>query len=188
MKYLIIFLAFAGLILASVAWQFVGWRFSDPGQHVERGVYYLASGLAILVLLLFFGGTFTASGRELPHKNWTRSRLMIAAILLCGNVKLTYDYPKQRIAMTKQTLEDTYKRLSLQIGQFPKHTLGPAFDGWNNPDLLSHGYWRSEDGQRFEIFYHVRSDSYVMRFPEGKWQWCGFGYNGEGNSRKSPRR
>ncbi len=81
-----------------------------------------------------------------------------------------------RVAFTKEKLSDIYSSTAQRGSPFPDR-----YDFSSVPDselLISSGYWVSDDHLKFEVYYHIGSDSYTMAYPNQNWQWRGYGYAG----------
>ena len=85
---------------------------------------------------------------------------------------------EERIEATRATLEAVYDSLADQIGHLPDSMDDPLFDSCRESGRLPSGYWKSETGQTFEVWYHYGSDSYALRYPERRWDWRRYGYRG----------
>ena len=89
-----------------------------------------------------------------------------------------------RISLTEDHLASVYAKLAAKGPPFPlreESGIDPLPSGH-----ISCGYWVSPDRARFEVFYHVSSNSYTMAYPEAGWVWRDFHYQGPDARRGIP--
>ena len=157
------------LVPLSAMWQAYGLSLS--GSKLGLVEYSAVTVVTVLALLVCALAVFFLARR------WTLLPAA-AAVLLAINFAVSGEYAAYRVRFTKTMIERTYDRLAERVGDLPPAPEGQAFEGWGDERTISHGYWRSGDGKRFEVFYHYGSDSYVLRYPEKKWRYEGNNYCG----------
>ena len=121
----------------------------------------------LLVFLVAIGMACQASFRK---------PALITAVLavVVGATPLVME--SYRIAVTRDHLAVVFDVLSNGGPPFPK-TLEPPLKLDSMLDI-SHGYWVSRDQQKFEVYYHVSSDSCAMAYPRREWEWRRNKYSG----------
>jgi hypothetical protein len=136
--------------------------------------FYLVGQVAIAGVIVLMALVFGVK-THIAKKPLLRNYCLV--ILLCAIAAglIPFLTHQQRITETKANLEQAYDKLATQGPPFPPNV---DLELRTKNRLLSHGYSVSPDRQRFELFYHVASDSFVLSFPKREWQVRGFNYEG----------
>lgn len=134
-----------------------------------HGTMYLAVNLvgAGMISVVFAAASLVFWVMKLrPARNYS----LLAAICALITAGLPIVVQRERIEETEQELTALYDRLAANGSPFP----APEQLDWE-PDhpalLVPHGYRVSEDRQTFEVYYHASSDSRILAYPQGQWEW-----------------
>ncbi len=133
-------------------------------------VYVLGNFLCgIFVSLSVAGVAFVKRRQGISINSLTAA--LLAFVVAIGPMAVS----SLRIRVTAAHLTTIYNGLSEKGSPFPPTIDDPAN---HSPLLISHGYWVSDDRNRFEVYYHVGSDSYTMASPKSQWEWRDNRYDG----------
>ncbi len=106
-----------------------------------------------------------------------RNRLVLVLISAFCVAGIPYSVQQRKISQTSAALMRHYRDLAEAGPPFPLQSDVKARIE-DVGQAISLGCWVSADRSTFELFYHVSSDTAVLRYPNGRWEWRGYRYVG----------
>ena len=167
----------AAIILAATVHVFAGLRHTRA-TIADFQFHAAAFGVVAVLVVLLGPLVLVAHVRRVPV---FRNRLLL--VLACGicAAGIPYGIQQRNISQTSASLMRHYHDLAKAGPLFPSQSdLNARIQAAEQATSL--GCWVSNDRSTFELFYHVSSDTAVVRYPNGHWEWRGYLYEGASES------